>query len=479
MSEKENSSLEQKSTPRKHPHLFRKFVISSVIAIVVILSVVGVSIHRLYTMHIIGDAKATSLKVIYMLFEEEREVLISDDKLGLTQIYISSKHFSALDQRMQDLLRPLQIAKIKIFSKAKKVIYSTDYSIIGKFDKGNQNLIRSLEGEVIYEIKEKYSPPDIYGEEKFNVERLATYAPIKDEDGLIIGSFKLYLDVTSLRNKIRMVTFLSLALIFVVVVCVFGLLLILIWRRATREINNVYSPLHKSNEELRKQDQLKSHFISIASHEFKSPLVNISEPLAYLIRGKGGELNSEQKEILQLIKRNIDRLLRLVKDLLSISRIEEGKMKLEKEMVEVLSLYNEIVPICKKQMNEKHVAFIDDIDPNIGVIYADRDKITEVIINLLNNATKYTPEGGYVTIKLKGFDNDIRCEVSDNGPGITEKYREKIFDKFERISAERQEGTGLGLPIVKEIIGLHNGSIWVESEVGEGSKFIFLLPRNL
>ena len=114
-----------------------------------------------------------------------------------------------------------------------------------------------------------------------------------------------------------------------------------------------------------------------------------------------------------------------------------------------------------------------------GVIWGDRDKVTEVIINLLNNAIKYTPEKGSIVVRIDGDDKEIRFEVYDSGPGIAKEDFEKIFDKFERVTVEKQEGTGLGLSIAKDIVGLHKGRIWVESEIGKGSKFIFVLPRDL
>ncbi len=115
---------------------------------------------------------------------------------------------------------------------------------------------------------------------------------------------------------------------------------------------------------------------------------------------------------------------------------------------------------------------------DLGLLWTDRDKLTEVIINLLSNAMKYTPVGGRLALKVEGNKEELRFEIADTGPGIPAKQREKIFDKFTRITAEKQEGTGLGLPIVKEIVELHKGKIWVESDPGQGSRFIFTIPRD-
>jgi signal transduction histidine kinase len=146
---------------------------------------------------------------------------------------------------------------------------------------------------------------------------------------------------------------------------------------------------------------------------------------------------------------------------------------------DIVALVNEILSSYERELSKKQLVLKKDIPPGIGLVWADRDKLSEVIINLLNNGIKYTPSPGQLIIKLEGTEKEIRFEISDTGPGIPGEYLEKIFDKFERITAEKQEGTGLGLPIAKDIVGLHKGKIWVESEVGKGSKFIFTLPRDL
>ena len=112
------------------------------------------------------------------------------------------------------------------------------------------------------------------------------------------------------------------------------------------------------------------------------------------------------------------------------------------------------------------------------MLWADKDKVTQVIVNILSNAIKYTPSGGTIAIKLLGTDNEMRFEISDTGPGIAREDIDKLFNKFERIFAEKHEGTGLGLSIAKDIVKLHKGKIWVESEIDKGSRFIFTFPRD-
>jgi signal transduction histidine kinase len=215
------------------------------------------------------------------------------------------------------------------------------------------------------------------------------------------------------------------------------------------------------------------------SHEFKNPLSIIREALSLVLEGLTGGSNQKQAAMLQMAKRNTDRLIRLVMDLLDVSKIEAGKMKLKREAIEIGPLVDEIVANNNMEIEKKKLMVKKDIPQDIGLVTGDKDRLTQVVINLLSNAVKYTPEGGSVDIKLRGTREELRFEISDTGPGITKKDCHKLFDKFERLTAERQEGTGLGLSIAKDIIELHKGKIWVESEAGKGTRFIFTLPRNM
>jgi len=244
--------------------------------------------------------------------------------------------------------------------------------------------------------------------------------------------------------------------------------------------------LEKANVKLGEMDKRKSAFVSNVSHEFRSPLAKLKESIALFLDGSLGTIESEQKEMLNLVKNNLERLIRMVRDLLDISKIEAGKMDLIMETFDVAGLVNEILKTYEKEISNKEITLEKYIPEDIGSLCGDRDKLTEVMLNLLDNAIKYTPKGGIVSVKLVGSDSEIYFEIFDNGREIPREAFHKIFDKFERITAERQEGTGLGLPIAKDIVELHKGKIWVESPVSEdlpvgqqGSKFVFTLPRNL
>jgi two-component system CheB/CheR fusion protein len=234
----------------------------------------------------------------------------------------------------------------------------------------------------------------------------------------------------------------------------------------------------EAERKLKTLDQVKSQFVANVAHEFKSPLSIIKESLAQILEGLSGEINPEQKEILNRQRRTIDRLIHLVTNLLDISKIESGKMMMRREEFDIAPLIDEILVTYEAEISKKQIVFKKDIPQDIGSLWADREMLTQVIINLLTNAIKYTPAQRDINVSISGTKTEMRFEISDTGPGIPREYLDKIFDKFERINTEKQEGTGLGLPIAKDIVGLHKGRIWIESEIGKGSKFIFTLPRS-
>ncbi len=243
-------------------------------------------------------------------------------------------------------------------------------------------------------------------------------------------------------------------------------------------IGNDISKIKKAEKLLKEMDKRKSAFVANVSHEFKNPLSNMQLALGYLRDGLAGAMNEKQQEVLVIALKSTERLIRLVTDLLDISKIEAGKMNLKKESVGIAVLAGEVLAGNGAEIARKNVVLEKEFSESAGTVLADRDKLTEVLINLLSNAVKYTPSGGKITLGLSGTKQEVRFEISDSGPGIAKEDFSKLFDKFERLTAERQEGTGLGLSITKDIIELHKGRIWVESELGKGSKFIFTLPRQ-
>jgi two-component system CheB/CheR fusion protein len=234
-------------------------------------------------------------------------------------------------------------------------------------------------------------------------------------------------------------------------------------------------------EELKSDTEMKLKFTSMVSHELRSPLGSIKEGINLVLEGLAGDINDEQKDLLNTAKRNTDRLGRLINNVLDFQKIASGKLEYDIRESDI----NEIVQEVNKEMRllatEKGLDLVVDADDNIPKIRFDKDRIVQVLTNLVSNAIKYT-EKGSITISTKQEDDTVRVAVQDTGIGIKAEDVKKLFRVFEQLDSTRDKkkgGTGLGLAISSDIILAHKGKIWAESKEDKGSTFYFTIPRNL
>ena len=235
-----------------------------------------------------------------------------------------------------------------------------------------------------------------------------------------------------------------------------------------------------AQEKLIELDQLKTDFVSTVSHELRTPLTIMGEYASIISDEIPGKLNPEQREYLSIIEGNIDRLSRIIEDLLDISRIEAEKLVLKREFVDLASVINDVVTQFKPEADEKKIE-LETVSPiSLPAVYVDADRIRQVFTNLIGNAIKFTPRNGKITAEITDREKEVECRVADTGIGIAPENLDKVFTRFEqfdRMNGSGAKGTGLGLAITQALIQLHHGRIWVESEPNKGSNFIFTLPR--
>ena len=236
--------------------------------------------------------------------------------------------------------------------------------------------------------------------------------------------------------------------------------------------------------ELIRQDQMrfKDEFLSHVSHELRSPLTAIKQFTTILLGGLAGELNKEQREYQQIVLKNIRQLQSMIDDLLEVTRLETGKLTVELERVSVMIAVTDTFNTLKGSARAKGVTLSYDLPPNLPSVHADPTRLRQILIILLDNAIKFTPEGGSVTVKALVQQQDTRLlllEVSDTGCGINSEITENIFERLYQVS-ERTEGSrkglGLGLYICKELVMRHGGTIWAKRRPQNGSTFSFTLP---
>lgn len=252
--------------------------------------------------------------------------------------------------------------------------------------------------------------------------------------------------------------------------------------RLEREIREKNAALEKANRELKKLDQLKSDFIASVSHEIRTPLNAVKESISLILDGIADPKQEKGKQILEIGKRNIDRLTTMIGDILDFSKLESGKLNLHLDQFQIQKLADEIAINFDGLAQKKHIKIAVHSEEGIPSVYIDADRIIQVLTNLVNNAIKFTPESGRITIRCEKLDNMVKVSVEDTGPGIPREDLGRIFEKFEQSEhanvQKGHRGTGLGLTICRELVKLHHGRIWVESELGKGSQFLFTLPTS-
>jgi PAS domain S-box-containing protein len=230
----------------------------------------------------------------------------------------------------------------------------------------------------------------------------------------------------------------------------------------------------------READKMKSEFISTVSHELRTPLTVIKEGVSIVLEGIAGPVEDEQRRFLSITLENIDRLKRIIDDVLDMSKIEAGKFKLRKEPVNLVELVQKVANTFYPQAAKAGLELKTRFERTNIWVRADRDKVFQVFANLVGNALKFTRRGR-IEIAIAEREREVECAVTDTGRGIAQKDIRKVFEKFQqcgRVIGPGVQGTGLGLAIAKGFVELHEGRIWVRSKINKGSRFVFTLPRE-
>lgn len=230
--------------------------------------------------------------------------------------------------------------------------------------------------------------------------------------------------------------------------------------------------------QLRKLENVRRDFIANVSHELKTPITSIRGFVETL---RSGEVQDEnmQKRFLEIIDLESERLIRLVEDILTLSDLENNLELIQMEKIDVKETLNEIIAIMRQLASKKEITIRSNIEENMNLLYFTKDKFKQMMINLIDNAIKYTPKGGKVEVNAYQNKNQLQIEIKDTGIGIPKEDIPRLFERFYRVDKARSRsagGTGLGLAIVKHILQLMNGKIKVESELGKGTSFILFIP---
>jgi signal transduction histidine kinase len=262
-------------------------------------------------------------------------------------------------------------------------------------------------------------------------------------------------------------------MIFVIVVT-----LLTHWKRALAAERRAHLELDRARRE---QLQLKDQLLSNVSHELRTPLTAAHQFVAILLEGIAGPVNDRQKEYLEIAQRNLKQLSRMIGDLLDTARGESGKLSIDIGRVRIDDLVAETVRAAGSRATERGVELVLEAAAPVPEVLADAGRVRQVVTNLLDNALKFTPSGGRVTVSVTAGTDDgfVRVSVEDTGKGISAEAQERLFQRLYQADTDddsSRRGLGLGLYISREIVNRQGGRIWAESEVGRGSAFHFTLP---
>lgn len=284
-------------------------------------------------------------------------------------------------------------------------------------------------------------------------------------------------------------------------------------RRQARQLETQRDQLQTQARELEALSRTKDEFVSLVSHELRTPLTSVTGYVSLLLDGEVGEISRDQREFLEIVKTNADRLVGLINEILDLARIESGRTEIDSESIDLHALLVRVAESFRPQFEAKRQTFILDLPdaapavPAVPAVPAgagpqtsaaldgeslaptalprvvgDPARLTQVFVNLLSNACKYTPDGGRITLAARRAENGVRIDVRDTGIGLSAADQERLFEKFFRSpnpAAQEAGGTGLGLAITRELIRLHGGDVTVTSQPRAGSTFTVTLPAEL
>jgi PAS domain S-box-containing protein len=343
------------------------------------------------------------------------------------------------------------------FTNKQSKIIRTNEKFAEEFNKKSDELVGKQINDVFNEINQEYNIKDDQkiintGIKKTNITKqiktkdkdkwlLINKIPYKDNHGNIIGLIGFAFDFTEQRKAEEKII--------------------------------------QKNIELKKLNKLKTTFLNVTTHELRSPMTSIIGYLQMILKEKQGRLTSEQKKSLQICLNNSKRLNILIEDLLDFSRLESGTLKFVTEETNLYDMIDEIINTMNKPAEEKNIKLDSSIDEKLPILTIDSYRVKQVLINLVNNAIKFSSDGSPIHINAKKLKNDIQFEVQDFGRGIPEDKRNKIFETFYQVDTDKDRkvgGTGMGLSISRGIVMAHGGKIWVDSDESKGSIFKFTLP---
>ncbi len=402
----------------------------------------------------------------------QRQALLVSEIINATSI-ASSSDLSSLQQKIERILeRSEEVQSIDVMENTAygfRVIASSLSENLGQQADQLNNTIAWNRDQAIAHLA-RPSPQDIdKNPELAGVRYWNVVIPLHDNEGRKVGLLNLKMSLQIMDALTRQTLVGSTVLLVVTLVVVLGLLL----------VNMRLFEFAVLARKLEEVNAMKDEFVSMASHELRGPLTALKGYASMFADGSLGTMSAQGKKALAIIEASIRHISDLVDDLLDVSRIEQHRLEMRFEPTSLAASISQVIEEFKMHAEAKRISLVfERADQRIPPVYADKNKLHQVIVNLLSNAIKYTREGS-VTVRAKADDEKATVKIKDTGIGIAAKDREKLFKKFYRVSNAATKGTigtGLGLWITRQLVTLMGGEIYVDSLVGVGSEVTFTLP---
>ena len=336
----------------------------------------------------------------------------------------------------------------------------------------------------IPEAWEAYNGPltskDLYTDTYGTV--ITGYAPIKNEFGRVVAILATDIKADDFFTITRetLGPFIIFIVFLTLVILILTIIIIYTWRKYAKSLEKLNYQIGVANEKLKELDQLKSEFLSLATHQIRAPLTAIKGYSSMLLEGDFGVLPQKATDSVGTILKSCQNLINIVEDFLNISRIEQGRMVYEKSVFDMRELVKEALRELKPNIDKSGLALDIKVPAEKAMVNVDRNKIKQVVGNIIDNAIKYTPKGG-INVSVSSDKEKVKVTVKDSGVGIDSFEIDKLFTKFSRAKDANKTnivGTGLGLYVAKKMVEAHGGSIKVESAgKGQGATFIVELPK--
>lgn len=475
--------------------LLRFFTITSLVAFIIVAVLLGLFYRdsAVGDLLIIGESQNVSLTQTFAnnIWSDYADFLIELPSEIDGQTLQTDPHILGLHQRILGAMQNTSIVKVKIYNLQGLTLFSTESRQIGEDKSANLGYLSARNGEVASELTHR-DTFSAFEEEIVDRDLLSSYIPIRtNPESPIEGVFEVYTDVTPFQDQInntqRTITIgvsLIMALLYII--------LFFIIRQADTIMKEQYKErqlaaetLRRAKEEAEKANRAKTEFISTVSHELRSPMTAIDGYIGLVNSGKVGDLNQKQRAFLTTARNNLGFMNQIVSDLSDISRIEANHFRLEIQSIDPIEVVKETAATFERQFAFKQQNLVIESEINLPDVLADRLRLIQILSNLLSNAHKYTPDGGLVILNMETAEKEnqpvVQFKVKDSGIGIGEDEKSRIFEKFFR-SADREalkvHGTGLGLNLTRHLVNLHQGQIWFESQLRQGSTFYFTIPTE-